>query len=182
MTRVIAINGIHGSGKSTVGRRLAELTNATFYPEIGGELRKQITDSTMQSGEHFDRLVMEMEFDRDLRILSGNGVSIIETWHYGNLAYARIRSPRVYSEYVSRLKQHLRQFTASAILLEIEPQVFLRRMTEKVKPVDIPAYIEFFERIKQNTHDAYREFGVEYRCIDSSRTLRETIAAVLATV
>lgn len=83
--------------------------------EIGKEFyyqRKKLGFATQVADELFEEEVTDAEIRRDWNILKkGYPVSVIETWHPGNLAYAVIRNP----SFVKKLSS---QILASSPLLQ----------------------------------------------------------------
>lgn len=101
--RLIAV-GPHGAGKSTLGAALAARHGFACVPEIGRLHR----DRALARGHHaltrdpaFDRGVIGAELRRDRRLPQR---AVVETWHPGNLAYARARSPQVARRMMERLR------------------------------------------------------------------------------
>lgn len=87
--------GPHGAGKSTFGAALAERLGICCLPELGRLHRER----ALACGRHaltrdpkFDRAVLLAELVRDAALPA---CAVVETWHPGNLAYARSRSPGV---------------------------------------------------------------------------------------
>ena len=92
--RVITL-GPHGAGKSTFGAALAGRLGICCLPELGRLHRERV----LVDGRHaltrdpsFDRAVLADELVRDSELPAR---AVVETWHPGNLAYARARSPGV---------------------------------------------------------------------------------------
>ncbi|MFM2152162.1 MAG: hypothetical protein RL199_597 [Pseudomonadota bacterium] len=89
--------GPHGAGKTTLGRLVAEQLGWVFQHELGRELREEAlandpnADAT-RSQAAFDREVCARELARDQ---ASPFPRVVETWHPGNLAYARRRDSGV---------------------------------------------------------------------------------------
>lgn len=80
MKQIIVLNGIHGSGKSTLGTRLEQSSpQFSYFYEIGGKLRTEVNYNTMKSGLEFDTEVMNREIARDGVLLKAQTVPIVET-------------------------------------------------------------------------------------------------------
>lgn len=100
----LVLIGPHGAGKTTLGRRLAELLGWRFDDELGERLRRQAlaNDPTAHAQlrqDLFDHQVLQQELARDaIRGTLGDS-RVIETWHVGNLAYAQLRSPEVAAQF-----------------------------------------------------------------------------------
>lgn len=95
----ICLVGPHGAGKSTLGAAVAQRLGVEFRDEIGRHLREAALAAdpdqhALRFDADFDRRVIEGELERDAARGARHGF-VVETWHPGNLAYARIRSPQV---------------------------------------------------------------------------------------
>ncbi len=97
----ICLIGPHGAGKSTLAVALASRLGVEFRDEIGRARREEALAAdpeqhALRFDADFDRRVIEGDLDRDAARSDRHGF-VVETWHPGNLAYARIRSPQVSS-------------------------------------------------------------------------------------
>lgn len=95
----VILVGVHGSGKTTLGRQLAHDLKIPFHAELGREAmeRRGPESATVDAGAGFDAALWDAEWVRDQRagqeLRAARGVRrVIETWHVGNAAYA-IRRP-----------------------------------------------------------------------------------------
>ena len=81
---LVVLVGPHCSGKSTIGRRVADALGWRWDGEIGDRLYEE----GRAEGRPFpdDREILEAEQLRD-----GNGRRVCESWHPGNLAWAQHR-------------------------------------------------------------------------------------------
>ena len=109
MIESLVFVGSHASGKSTLARRIAESLGWSFHDEIGERLRREVLARDPQ--QHalceqpaFDQQVTEEELARDR---DAPRHRVIETWHPGNLAYAKQRSLALWEELFSRIERSL---------------------------------------------------------------------------
>ena len=81
---LVVLVGPHCSGKSTIGRRVADALGWRWDGEIGDRLYEE----GRAEGRPFpdDREILEAE-----RLRDGNGRRVCESWHPGNLAWAQHR-------------------------------------------------------------------------------------------
>ncbi|MCS6856595.1 MAG: ATP-binding protein [Sandaracinaceae bacterium] len=93
--------GPHGVGKTTLGRILHQEMGWLFHDEIGKILSEDRRWRPMGVGpfdpqEAFDREVFRQELERDQLFRQNRGVMrIVETWHFGNYAFASKRLPKL---------------------------------------------------------------------------------------
>lgn len=153
--------GVHGAGKSTLGRFL-DPKRFSYEPEIGSVLRRLTDRSVSATQPEFDRQVMSMEFDRDARRISNSRIPVIETWHLGNLAFAENRgSSQVSRDYRARLGGELSKYSAHVIELNITDEEFLARNSES--SISTRESLEFYRGIESRTHELMREYESSHR-------------------
>lgn len=176
---ILVFNGIHGAGKTTLAKNLAERHPSTFifYPEIGGQLRQEVDYNSLESGEDFDREVMRRELERDEMIIlqSPGKIPLIETWHFGNIGYVAVRSPGLISEYIRALKIQLQFFRPIPVFVDISWQVFRSRITERIKPTQVEELINFYRGISDEIRGIYNEFNIDYILIRNDGELNKSI-------
>lgn len=158
----IVLIGMHGAGKTTIGRLLAADLGISFDCEIGKSLRRQVQRN--DSGSHalccddrFDERVMLYELVRDF---SSTRPRVIETWHPGNLAFAMERSPNVCNRYFSLLSDRLHDLRETTIVqsLVINAETALQRQSEHGD--DAARLCEFFARVAQRTVSLVETFSL----------------------
>lgn len=104
MKKIIVSNGVHGAGKSTIGRLFVDRNRGfAYFPEIGGQLRREVSYNALQSKEDFDLEVIKRELARDEQLLISPNTPVVETWHIGNMAYALARNPQLFLIYKEAL-------------------------------------------------------------------------------
>lgn len=132
MKKIIVIVGIHGSGKTTLGKKM-EKKGFPFFPEIGAELRKYSDCNVSQEQENFDASIMQLELERDKKIEFLDLIPVIESWHIGNIAFAEARnSLNVVNQYKRKLFEQLEIFYPYIINLKIDKETFISRVNEKL--------------------------------------------------
>ena len=153
----IVLLGCHGAGKTTLGKALARYTGWTFHEELGRRLAEDRRwrapgASASDSQQAFDDEVMNRELRRDLDWPAGKP-RIIETWHPGNIAYARARGSQV----AAALRWHLEQCCSRQPILvlpvEAPREVLAARQSEAGE-------LDFFLGVEARSLDLVRELGL----------------------
>lgn len=172
MKEIVVLNGIHGSGKSTLGEIMLNC-GYLYFPEIGREVRRKVQYTVFEQIEDFDKEVMRQELNRDSIILGSNGRIAIETWHPGNIAYAMIRNLQVAKEYKHQFANSLKFFEPTFITLDISRQTFIDRASENTGDKNMEDLWQFYQEIRRNTFQIYQEFDLNYHVIDANKELDE---------
>lgn len=179
MKKIVVFNGIHGAGKSTVARLFAERNGGfTYYPEIGGQLRQEVSYNALQSKEDFDLEVMRRELARDRQLFIDPKIPLVETWHVGNMAYALTRNPHLFPSYQKDLNKQLLLFDPTAILLDIGWDTFRSRATEKIASDQVDILMAFYQGVLENTIKIYGQFDIPYVRVRNEGDLGESIEIV----
>lgn len=161
--RLILI-GVHGAGKTTLGKMLAERLNIPFDDELGKrlrtrELRKNLHNHAFTHLSFFDEEIMHLEMLRDIR---AKGPRIVETWHPGNLAFCRERNSTTFERYRSLVSPHLTSLPGRTFIqpLRINREILRKRQSEFAENgVDLR---NFFWRVSEATESLAHEFGLQF--------------------
>lgn len=177
-TPTIVLIGPHGAGKTTVGRQIAQALGWRFDDEIGERLRRQALarDPSAHAAlpqSDFDRAVIEEELRRDHEV-AAQGPRIVETWHLGNLAYARQRSPDVGWAYQDEIAAAVRRAQAQGPVwvqqLKIDEAALRARQTEPGPP----EIAQFFLKVGDEACAVANELGLSVEtALDTTRLSRE---------
>lgn len=179
MKKILVFNGVHGAGKSTIARLFVERDRGfAYFPEIGGQLRREVSYNALQSKEDFDLEVMKREMARDKQLLIDPKIPVIETWHIGNMAYALARNPHLFPNYREGLSKQLLLFDPTAILLDIAWDTFRLRTTEKIASGQVDRLIAFYQEVLENTVKIYGQFDIPYFRVKNEGDLGESIETV----
>ncbi len=176
MKRIFVFNGIANSGKTTLAQAVSKASDRfSFFPEVGGMLRNEVTYSNLESGEEFDLEVLRRELRRDKQLIECDAVPIVETWHIGNAAYAMARNPDITGTFLQAIEMQMSEFEPIAVLLKISWPTFRSRATL----ADEPEF--FFRKVLEGTLDLYERFGIKHMILDNDMPLNQA-AALLTSV
>lgn len=176
MKQILIVNGIHGAGKSAIAQLFVKQNKGyAFFPEIGGFLRQQVGSNALSSNIGFDREVMSQELLRDREIEACKIMPLIETWHIGNLAYARVRNPQLFSLYCKKLEPRLKRFQPLAILITINWKLFRERSTEKIRANQMNLLIDFYNQVLRNLGALYYALNIPHIKIPNEASLGEAV-------
>lgn len=170
---IIALIGAHGAGKSTLGRALAATLGVPFDHEIGDALGRDPAwrppDGTaVEPQAAFDAEVFRRECARDAA--RGRSPRVVESWHPGNLAYARRRSPAVAAAALRAVRTTLGDVGPVIVVPVFAPAEVLR--ARQHEPGD-PA---FFAAVGREALGCARELGL--RCLPAVDTSLDTPAGL----
>lgn len=174
---VIVLLGIHASGKTTAGKFL-ESHGFSFFPEIGEQIRRQVSFDFLTSVEWFDREVMNRELARDQGVLNSSRPVAIETWHIGNIAYAAIRSPRVAEIYLSKLQRQVDSIEPRCLLFQISEETFKARSKEPVTSGTEDDRLRFFLQVQNNLLQVLSDLNLSYTMIDGNQSQELMLAQI----
>lgn len=172
---IICLLGIHTSGKTTIGQKLDSL-GVPYYPEIGNRLIQTVDFSVPGAAEWLDREIMKTELARDNELIANSvKAAVIETWHIGNIAYAKLRTPSVAQEYSSKLRVQFLRCNPMFFFLDISEETFRKRANKPV-PIGVEEDIfVFYKNIKQNILSLLDEHNIYYHLIDANQEVEEVL-------
>lgn len=173
---LVVLTGIHASGKSTVANFLSQIGYLS-HAELGWALRQdhfyKTPNATMLIGddlEWFDKSIMAAELKRDHFINSFTELPhCIETWHIGNLAYASVRSPNLYSALKKRVIKQVKIFNPLILHLSITKDTFMIRSTlPDLKDNDL---YSFYHMVEDVITRIITQLSLPYYVIDNNKTI-----------
>lgn len=167
---VIILLGMHASGKTSAGKFL-ETRGFSFFPEIGEQIRRQVNFDFLTSVEWFDEKVMKRELARDREVINSPQPAAIETWHIGNIAYARIRSPLVAERYFNELQRQLDFIGPMCLLFQISEDTFRKRAKEPLASGTENDRARFFLQVERNLLQVLSDLNLGYKAIDGNQSL-----------
>lgn len=181
MTKIVCLNGIHTSGKTTVGRELRKM-GYPFFEEIGTELIQKGYAPGISEGrlpdDAFQRMVMDAEIRRDGEI---TGNAIVETYHPGDIAHCHLLAGRnTTEEYERYFALALKSIELQAVYLAIPLQAVASR--SRIFAEITPELLDFFRRLEEKIFETYERYGIRYTVVPSDRPILEVVTDVKAVV
>ncbi len=175
--QIFVLNGIHGSGKTSLAQHLVQNDQRlAYFPEIGRQLREEVEYNCLQSGEEFDLEVMRRELERDAYLISEPRIPLVETWHFGNIGYVAARSQGILDRYTRALVGQLKLFDPVCLFIRIDWETFQSRITERIEPDQVELLIDFYKIVSGKTYELYRDLGIKYLTVENEGTLLEGVA------
>jgi hypothetical protein len=162
------------------------------HAEIGSVLRSGVVARQPEAftlrgagNDWFDLAILNLERARDKFVEEAKSTGhCIETWHLGNLAYARLRSPALVPAFEEVLRLQTSLLRPKVAILEIDEWTFRRRAA--MTDLDPDALYEHYLGVRQHLLADAESFGLCYRVIentgsveDLSRALRQFITPSL---
>ncbi len=160
----ICLIGPHGAGKSTLGVRLADRLGVEFRDEIGRHLRDEALAAdpdhhALRFDAAFDRRVIEGELERDAARGDRHGF-VVETWHPGNLAYARTRSPAVSARFEPLARAAARRCSGLVVVpVTASRHTLMARCNEPGGTLD--ERTDFFRRVSAEATRTSHRWGLK---------------------
>lgn len=178
---IIALNGVHTAGKSTLGERLRDTDGFNYYTEIAQQLIDEEEADWGEEGDNaFQSAIHERETCRDRDILQRNiDHALIETWHFGNIAHSmETAEPELVEEqqeYVQTLSEHS-DVQHYAVFLDMPLEKIWER-SPHFEHGDQDA-LAFYDAVKENHFQLYDEHDVEYIVVENNDSLDDAYEQV----
>jgi hypothetical protein len=163
--RTLVLIGPHGVGKSTLGTLVSARLGWAWNDELGRRFREEALAAdpgrhAMQPDAAFDRTVFAAELARDA---TADHPRVVETWHPGNLAYARGRDPAVAAELEGLARRGVADVQRRHGRVLVQPLCMARdtgraRCTE---PGPDDALLPFFHTVGETAHQIARAWELD---------------------
>lgn len=181
--RTVIVVGCYASGKSTLIKNLNNTLGFEAHAEVGGVLRSKAKCISSESCSVFDELVMLREIERDeslLQILDCGKSVLLEQWHFGNLAYCKLRSPEIVREYFSRLERLdvIQRFVPLVLSLELDPDLIASRVVYE-RTEQLVQDKNFYAKWNMALREILADLGTPYISIDASKSPTEVFHRAL---
>jgi thymidylate kinase len=174
MTTILALNGVHTAGKSTLGEMLRDEEGFNYYSEIAQKLINEKEADWGDEGDHaFQTAINEGETRRDRQLLQeGEDHAVIETWHFGNAAHS-IETAR--EELVEEQKEYIRVLdeNTDAEVYAVFLDMPLERIWDRSPHFEHgdEEIIDFNDDVRENHFELYEEHDVEYIVVENDGNL-----------
>lgn len=166
MVNILALNGVHTAGKSTIGEMMQEREGIDYRREVAQKLIEEDgEDWGDESDTEFQRRIFEEESERDEQILSekeDDDLVVVETWHYGEIAHdIEIADQNLVSEHIDYLEGlHQRDdVDIFAAFVDMPLENIWDRSDHFERGND--EIIDFYERVRTNHFELYDDFNTD---------------------
>jgi len=170
MKKIVVLNGIHSSGKTSVGHYMQN-KGYIFHPEIameihekGGKIGANAIDIQIR--------IMKQENFRGESIRNSDKLDVIESWHSAGLAHAVINEPRSVNLLESNLEENIKIYDPLILYLSVDPSVILKRGSLLYPNVD-EEIIEFYDNLDKNFRKIFSQFGMKTKMIEANQKLED---------
>ena len=157
MKKIIVLNGIHNSGKSSVGRYLNS-HNFSYFPEIADELFKSGYSVGESGNGQLQLRLLELESLRDEEITDIENV-IIESWHTAEIAHARLFDFDIAQKIEEAFAEKLQRFNPLFLYFDLPPELIPQRKSQLFETVS-DDIIGFYFRLAEEYKNIFKK-----RCI-----------------
>ncbi len=167
---ILALNGVHTAGKSSLGEMLEEREGLNYFPEVAQKLIDEEGADWGEEGDHaFQSAIHEEEASRDRDILDGDlDHAVVETWHFGNLAHsmetAREGLVRDQNEYIQVVSEET-DTDIYAVFFNMPLENIWNRSPHFEEGDD--EILDFYDRVRDNHFQIYSEHGIEHVVIEN---------------
>lgn len=111
--RFIFITGMYKLVRQTIQELATSLPGIVFFPASENSWWEKAILKPWEASQVVYEQLMYKEFEQDdliLKTLAHSNCVIVEQWHLGNIAGARLRSAELGELYLTRFRQHLSRF------------------------------------------------------------------------
>jgi len=188
--KIVCLVGAPSSGKTEIGVALGQ-KGYTFMVEKVHDLIAQGKKPGLYADESFDRELMELEFERDKTL--EDKLYVFETWHPGNLAWVKLRSPNVEREYGGRLMETLKTVPVFCVMLNIDNRESLSRSAQPSKidetrtrdekpewldPSKEYDYHKALDTIRGNRLEVMKDYYLQFTVVNANKPIDEVVSEV----
>ncbi|NTU47340.1 hypothetical protein HGA88_07000 [Candidatus Roizmanbacteria bacterium] len=176
MKKIVVLNGIHGSGKSTLGKRVTEKDSRfKYFGEIGEQVYTEVHYKNLRSYEAYDSEIFRREIARDAKLLETPEIPVVETWHIENLAYASVRSPQLRDYFKQMFERQLHFFDPVVVFISIDWDTFRERSKKGNNNHQMDTLVAFTERVQSQLLEIYDEYGIRPLQVRNEGRVEDTV-------
>ncbi|MDR2730332.1 MAG: hypothetical protein LBB81_05475 [Treponema sp.] len=169
---IIYLCGPHTAGKTSIIKSLQDDSTIDYTGgEIGKELYYSRSLNTVKQDENFELEVTQLELKRDAFIFQNKyKISVVESWHTGNLAYAMVRNPHSAGKLVPLINTSPLLQRSYGIWLRVSKENIFKRT--KTFSKDREWASEFYTLIDSKIESCFKMLNLAGYCVvDANRDL-----------
>lgn len=178
---ILALNGVHTAGKSSLGEMLEEREGFNYFPEVAQKLIDEEGADWGDEGDHlFQAAIHEEETSRDRELLQDEiDHAVVETWHFGNIAHS-METAR--ENLVNEQNEYLRVINneTDTDIYAVFFNMSLERIWDRSPHFDEgdEEIIEFYDDVRDNHFQIYSDHSVNYVVIENEEGIEEAYRQV----
>ncbi len=158
MKNIIVLNGIHTSGKSTVGKYHGE-RGFDYLPEIATDLFKSGYGVGAEGGLGLQILLMQKECVRDEQMQENIEKPVIESWHTAVLAHSRVYGGKTKKIIEDSFSESIMGFDPKVIYLELNTKSIKKRNSKIYGVVD-EKVLDFYKQLDLAYKKVFHKFSL----------------------
>jgi predicted ATPase len=168
--------GVHTSGKTSVGLRL-QRHGFMFFPEIAVDVIAGMRPWSLDAS--FDETVIGRELERDIELRQQSNPFFVETWHVGNLTYARSRNPSIADRHEEQIRARMREFDPRVYFLDLMPELMRERTKYFISEPDRERAIAFYSEVRTEFFRVFKILEISPAVIDAAAPFEAVVADIV---
>lgn len=172
--KIVILTGVHGAGKTTLGKSIETMGKFAFYEELGRNLQTIVSCNVTNRCYLFEREVMRLETQRDSLLVREPLIPVVESWHIANIAFAKARGNfEIAQSYLNLLDQSLEMLEPLVVILKIDDTTFAERMSEL--NVSLKVVLAFYRLVEKHIDELTTASKFQHVNLDASQSKKTLV-------